>query len=158
MDTAKTLIVYKTKYGSTEEYAKWLAEDLGIQKINVEEIDLNKLGNYSNIILMSCTYMTQIKIAGFLKENWDRLKAKDLLLVAVGMVPADSQASRQSFEQLPEEMQKKMDCIKIPGRIGKEKLNFFEKLILKLKSGEGDPDQVKKEHLEQVKDYINKNF
>ena len=49
------LILYKTKYGSSEQYAKWIAEEVKADISDVESFDINRLDSYDTIIIGSPT-------------------------------------------------------------------------------------------------------
>lgn len=130
----RKLILFRSKYGSTKEYIKELAERIdGDCVISDVKNFSGNLKDYSLIILGSCTYMGRIMIADFIKENKKILKSRKVYLFAVGLIPEDSEASKQSFELIPEEVRKNLlGYRKLPGRISITKLNFFERMILKM--------------------------
>ena len=39
----KSIVVYESKYGSTERYAKWIGEELGCRVSNISEVSLEEL-------------------------------------------------------------------------------------------------------------------
>lgn len=46
----KTIVVYKSKYGTAEQYAKWIAEELGCDIKELGEIRARDLESYEGII------------------------------------------------------------------------------------------------------------
>ena len=44
------VVVYKSKYGSTEKYAKWIAEALSADIFKSNKIKPDMLENYSTIV------------------------------------------------------------------------------------------------------------
>jgi len=130
----RKLILFRSKYGSTKEYIKELAERIEGDCIisDVKNFSGN-LKDYGLIILGSCTYMGRIMIGDFIKENRKTLKSRKVYLFTVGLIPEHSEASKQSFELIPEEIRKNLlGYRKLPGRIDITKLNFFERMILKM--------------------------
>ncbi len=130
----RKLILYRSKYGSTKEYIKELADRIeGDCVISDVKKFSGNLKDYSIIILGSCTYMGRIMIVDFIRENKKILKSRKVYLFSVGLIPEDSEASRQSFELIPEEVRRNLlGYRKLPGRISVAKLNFFERMILKM--------------------------
>lgn len=129
----KTLILYKSKHGTTELYVNHLAkniEDCTIKK--VEDFDPNDLNGYRYIIIGSPTYMGQIQARDFLIKNWDVLKDKKIFLFAVGIQNPNNDSSKISYEQIPEHIREGIEYTKIKGKLDFSKLNLLEKMIVKL--------------------------
>ena len=76
------IIYYKTKYGSTEEYAKWLSEDVGFELKNLA--DGPKIGSEQFVVIGSSLMMGKVTAASWIKKNWDKLKDKKLVFFCVG--------------------------------------------------------------------------
>ena len=130
----KRLILYRSKYGSTQEYVKALAERIdGDYEVSDAQSFSGKIKDYDVIILASCTYMGRILLTDFIKENQKILKSRKTYLLIVGLVPQDKNASIQSFESIPDIVRRNLiGYRKIPGRINSSRLNFFERMILKM--------------------------
>lgn len=111
--TMKTIITYMTRFGSTEEYAKILANELKCKAVKAEELKLN---DYENIIAMSGTYGGRLPIIKFLKENWNKIKDKKLTIIAVGLVPQENWWSKVNYFLLPWNIKRKANYYKILGR------------------------------------------
>lgn len=156
----KTLILYKTRDGSTKEYAKWIHEEIKESDLkSVDQFDVNKFKNYDRIVIGSRTYMNKIVVQDFLKENWSKLKNKKVFLFSVGMVDPASAESKQSYERLADEVKDGLaGYTKLPGRVRMKGLNFFEKLIMKLRSGneKGKNDRVNRKKLEPILEWLKK--
>jgi menaquinone-dependent protoporphyrinogen IX oxidase len=132
----KTVIVYKTIYGSTKKYALWLGKDL---KCKVFEMDSFKnFKTYSHFIVMSGTYAGKMPLTGFLKRNWEQLKDKKITIIAVGMAPENNWWSKLSYIRIPKKIRKKAKYFKIKGRFKEQ----------------GEP--IKKSNLKRVITYIKK--
>jgi menaquinone-dependent protoporphyrinogen IX oxidase len=127
----KLLILYKTKHGSTEQYAQWIAEEVNAEISDVEKFNKDNLDNYDAIIIGSPTYMGQIQMKDFIEQNWEVLKNKNIYLFNVGMFPWEHPDSQKSFEMIPEPIRDKIEFSKLPGHLDTKKLNLFEKVIAK---------------------------
>ena len=46
----KTIVIYKSKYGASAQYAAWIAEELGCRAVSIDEFKKNDLKNYENVI------------------------------------------------------------------------------------------------------------
>lgn len=155
----KKLILVKTKFGSTLKYAEWLNEDIQDSTlIKLEDFDPGEIENYDLIIVCSKTYMGSIKAAKFMQENWGSLSTKKVYLLVVGIIPAESNESKESYNQIPEEIRNSLiGYKKLPGAIKREDLNFFEKIIMYLRKGK-DSDKVKRENLDPVINDLKSNY
>lgn len=78
----KTIVVYKSKYGSTKKYAEWLAESLGCDL--KENASLAEVLGYDTIIYGGGIYAGRINGAGLITKNLGKLAGKKLVLFAVG--------------------------------------------------------------------------
>lgn len=66
-----TVIIYKSKHGSTQEYAEYINKNIPDSEIfSVEEFDINTLDSYENIILGSSVYAGVTFYNSFLINNW----------------------------------------------------------------------------------------
>ena len=147
------LILFRTKYGSTEQYAKWIAEEVNADIFDVESFDINRLDNYGTIIIGSPTYMGNIQMKDFLEQNWEILKHKKIYLYTVGMFPWESPESKKSFEMIPEHIRDKIGFSKLPGRLDTRKLSLSEKLIAKLTKAHSE-DKVHRENIAPVVKWV----
>lgn len=78
----KTIVVYKSKYGYTKKYAKWLAESLGCDI--KENASLADIMGYDTIIYGGGIYAGRINGAKLIAKNLEKLSGKKLALFAVG--------------------------------------------------------------------------
>jgi len=134
----KTAIVYKSFLGTTRKYAEWLHESLESSLFKSSQVSGNKLREYELIILCSATYMGQILIRGYLKKIWEALKGKKVILLIVGIVPVEDADSVTAYETIPEHIRQGIQYFKVPGKIFSS-----------------NAENVKKENLQPVLDYIN---
>lgn len=147
-------IIYHTKWGSAQQYAEWLAEEISAEISPAQEFDATELPNIDTVCLVSRTYMGRIQIAGLMKKYWPELSLKNIILVAVGQIPEEK--SRETFELIPEEIRTKLKYFKVPGAIDLDKLNFLEKKIVKMMRSKDPVTEIPmaREHLSRVIEYI----
>ena len=88
----KTLVLYESKYGSTEKYACWLSEALSCEQRRTSQMDPAQLQAYDTLILGGGIYATGIAGVGFLKKNVQAIQDKKVLVFAVGASPFDEHA------------------------------------------------------------------
>jgi len=87
----KTLILYKSKYGSAAKYAAWLNEALQGDITSLDAFDYN-FNDYDQIVLIGGIYAGGIAGIKKLKKHMSTLTAKKLVVLAVGASPYDEAA------------------------------------------------------------------
>lgn len=85
----KTIVVYKTKYGSAKTYAQWIGEELSCRVSDVADITLQELLEYDNIIYGGGLYAEVINGVSIITKNIDKLKNKKIAVYTTGITPID---------------------------------------------------------------------
>lgn len=116
----KTAIIYKSYLGATKQYAEWLSQEAGADLHTFNSVSPEELKNYDTIVVASGTYASFMPLNRFLKKNWPSIENKKVIVVAVGMVPADDPGSKISYERIPAPIREKITYIKIPGKFGQK--------------------------------------
>ena len=148
----RTLILYKTKYGSTKQYSEWLHEEIPNSEIfSADVFNPKRLNEFDTVLLGSCIYMGDIKGKRFLTNNWDVLKEKNIYLFFVGIM--FDEGWENNLNILPEHIRKNVKYCKIPGGINYSKLNTVERLLFKMTKSE-ESDMVEKKNLKPILDYV----
>ncbi len=95
---SKIVVIYQSKYGSTEKYAGWLAEELSCDLIKTKEAKIEQVEKYDVCIIGGGLYASGIAGLSFLKKNYEKLKNKTLIVFAVGASPYEQKAFREIKE------------------------------------------------------------
>ncbi len=85
----KTIVIYKTKYGSTKTYAEWIAQSLSADLCNAKEADIEKLYEYDTIIYGGGLYAEIINGVSLITKNFDKLQNKNIIVYTTGITPLD---------------------------------------------------------------------
>lgn len=129
----KTLIVYASKYGYTEEMVKKMIVESNheFEAYNINSNIKIDLSNYESVILGSSIYIGQInrKLKKFMEQNLTFLLTKKLgLFLACG---SEENYEAQLKNNFPESIINHASMsIYLGGKIQKEKLNFLHKFII----------------------------
>ncbi len=83
------IVIYKTKYGSTKQYALWIGEELGFKVVESKEITIDELEKYDTIIYGGGLYAEVINGASLITKNINRLKDKKIAIYSTGITPLD---------------------------------------------------------------------
>ena len=94
----KTVVIYCSKTGFSEKYARWLAEELGCCAVPYGERRGLKLAAFETVILIGGLYAGTMRGLPWLKKQ--QLAGKRAAAVAVGASPADSPELAQTMEKL----------------------------------------------------------
>ena len=121
----KTLVVYKSSTGFTEQYANWISEELGCNALSIRKVKKSELEKYDCIVyggwIMGNMVMGLNKVMD--------IKPKKLIVFGVGASPVSNTTI--------EEIRKQNNIGDIPlfymeGGFRFEKLNFIKRLMLKM--------------------------
>jgi len=128
----KGLVVYKSKYGSTKQYAHWIAEGLGIDCINVDLATEKMLEDYEFIVVGGSIYMGKMKIAEWLTNHWEFLKHKKVYFFSVGDMQASETEKVKNVWSLnfSSEILSAIKCKHLSGRSCFRELNLLDKFLI----------------------------
>ena len=132
----KTLVIYTSKYGYTEKYAQWLAEELKADICENEKINVGKLKDYSTIIFGSSLYAGKNKGAVALVKCFEQIKDKKVVLFTVGMFDIKSEENIISINKelskvIPPEIREKIKIFHVRGGIDCHNLSLQHKIMMK---------------------------
>ncbi len=85
----KSIVIYKSKYGSTKNYAQWIGESLNCEVIEAKKASVSKLTEYDNIIYGGGLYGEVINGVHLITQNIDKLKDKKIAIFSTGITPLD---------------------------------------------------------------------
>lgn len=128
-----TLILYKSRYGSTREYAEYLHKKIKNSDIHyMDDFDVKNFNDYEYIIIGSPTYAGQTEAYTYLINNWEYLKNKKIFVFTVGLIDHNSIISQRSYNTIPEDIREKIQYRKLPGKVDLNRLNILERLIFSM--------------------------
>lgn len=84
-----TIVIYKSKYGSTKTYAEWIKEELNCDIADTKSVSIDDLLKYDNIIYGGGLYAEIINGVHLLTKNFDKLKDKKIAIFTTGITPLD---------------------------------------------------------------------
>lgn len=86
----RILVIYKSKTGFTEQYAKWIAEELSCDIVSYKDRKKISFENYDMVIYGGGFFAGMISGLGWLKKKFSKLKGKKIVVFATGATAADS--------------------------------------------------------------------
>ena len=83
----RTVVIYKSKHGSTKQYAEWIGEELDCPVISTDDFSKKDFDSYDNIIFGGCVQAGGIQGFDLIKKamRWHRLDGKKVITFAVGL-------------------------------------------------------------------------
>ncbi len=145
------IVVYRSKYGSTKQYAEWIAEELGCEARDAKGMKISELLSYDTIIHGGGLYAEVIAGATLITKNFDMLSDKNLIIYTTGLTPIEC---RDYYDKLVIEKNFKNgehEKIKIFNFLGKmiiEELSLPHRAALKtlkkIMSGKENPTEMEK--------------
>lgn len=161
----KSLICYKSKYGSTKEYAQMIKN-----AVKADCVDINKSKNidfsqYDLIIFGGYYHLGKINVSQLIIHNWGMLKNKGIVLFTTSGFPAEHPQIREIYENcFPENVRAGIKYFPLKGRLRFKKLTMFDKLLIfiasalekdtEVRRGMQNFDGVKQENLAPLLDYL----
>jgi menaquinone-dependent protoporphyrinogen IX oxidase len=120
---AKVAVVYKSKYGSTEKYASWIAEDSKADLFKCSETKIDKLKEYDTIVYCGGLYAGGILGFSLIKKNYSKLSNKKIIVVAVGAtLKKDNAANEVKNNNITPEMQNNIYFFLLRGGLNYKKM------------------------------------
>ncbi len=146
---SKILVVYTTQTGSTERYARWIAEETDTDIAKIDGFDAGRLAGYEAVIAGGPTHGGVIEALSFLEQNWEALNGKHVYLFAVGVFPEDAKPSQAAYKKIPDHIRSKIGYSKLLGSSEANDAGWFAKLALKIAGGKAG-DNVAKENIAPI--------
>ncbi|WP_312653948.1 flavodoxin domain-containing protein [Proteiniclasticum sp.] len=144
----KNIVLYKTRYGNTFQYAEWIAEELDWELRDLSEFKRSEIGIYDNIIFGTGVYMGKMnknrKVLKWFKEEpiiifacgGNNNNEKDIDVIRKRNF-SEEQLRFHKFFYLPGGV----DFSKVKG-IPKRMLNVFRWVMEKKKSKSGEEKAI----------------
>lgn len=136
----KAIVLYQSKYGSSKQYAQWLAEDLQCEVKETGSLSLGSLQAYDVILCVGGLYASGVSGFGKIKKHLEQLKSKKLVLCMVGMTdPAEKERYEETFRHnVPEEYRSLVKPFALRGDQLFSKMSGLHKLMMKLPKMEAE--------------------
>jgi len=84
-----TIVIYKSKYGSTKAYAEWIAEELDCKAVDAADFKATDFDAYDTIIYGGGLYAEMIAGISLITKNLDKLTDKKIAVFSTGLTPLD---------------------------------------------------------------------
>lgn len=118
------VVIYKSKYGDTKQYAQWIAEDLGAQLFERSAVSPSDLQKYDLVIYGGGLYASGISGVDLVVKN----HTKNLVIFTVGLSnPKVTDYSETLNKNIPLELREKVKIFHLRGGIDYKKLGLVDR-------------------------------
>ena len=145
----KTMVVYKSKYGSTKQYAEWIAEAIGCEAKDAKGVKIEELEACDAIVYGGGLYAEVIAGVNLITKHFDKLQDKKIAVFTTGITPMEY---REYYDKMvleknfTSEMAKKIRIFNYPGKMILKELSLPHRAALislkKIMSGKENPTEM----------------
>lgn len=129
----RTIVIYKSKYGSTEKYAKWIGEELDCPVKAAKDFARKDFVLYDNIIFGGCVHAGGIMGFDLIKKNMRRLEGKKIVIFAVGLNVMQKETRMELREiNFDKNQVKGLTCYYCPGAYDPSVIKGIDSGIMKM--------------------------
>jgi flavodoxin len=128
-----SIVVYSSKTGFVEKYARWIAEELGSDAVQADDISFDDLLKFDKIVFGGGLYAGGINGIKIIRKNLDKFGGKKIAVFASGASPARQETIEEIRERnFSKEEQKMIGFFYLRGGFDYDKLGIKDKMLMKL--------------------------
>ena len=123
------IIVYRSTYGSTKQYAEWIHEETGFPLFDSRD---KSIPWDADTIVIGCSIIASKPfLTGWIRKHWDRLNGKRVLLFTTsGADPAKEPVRDWIEKALPDEVRRGARIFPLAGRFDFANLTRLHQAML----------------------------
>ena len=147
----KTIVIYKSRYGSTKTYAQWIAQELSCEAVDYTNVKWQDLLEYDTIIYGGGLYAEIIAGASLVTKNIDKLSDKKIIIFTTGITPMDCREYYDDIvvkKNFKGDVYSKIKVFNFPGKMILDELTPVHRAALKtlkkIMSGKSNPTEMEK--------------
>lgn len=128
----KTIVVYKSNYGSTKKYANWIAEALKVNLHEITEVTKEVIEDCDTIIYGGGVYASRIIGLESLLKKYRDIRNKDFIVFAVGASPKSNETEKFIKEVLKKLELNNVKSFYLRGAIDEKNMTFIHRTMMKM--------------------------
>ena len=147
----KSIVLYRSKYGSTKAYAEWIAEELSCEAKDAKGVSVDEIMDYDTIILGGGLYAEVIAGVSLITKNIEKLQGKKLIVFTTGITPMDCREYYDGMvieKNFKGDTKDKVKVFNYPGKMLMSELSLVHKAALKslkaIMSKKENPSEMEK--------------
>lgn len=120
------IVIYKSKYGSTRDYAKWIADELECEAVESKLVNADNLEKYDTIIYGGGLYASVINGVSLITKNFEKIKSKNIIVFTTALAPLSCTDYYHSVtnKNFNSEQQEHIKIFNLLGKMIMEELTF----------------------------------
>ncbi|MGN0999313.1 MAG: flavodoxin domain-containing protein [Faecousia sp.] len=131
----KCVVTYGSKYGSTKQYAQWIADALSCDLRDIRDVNSKMLSQYDVIIHGGGLYAGGLSGIGTIVKNYEAISGKEIILFSCGLAdPRDAEnvahIEAGVAKALKPEMRQKWKQFHLRGGIDYSRLSLTHKAMM----------------------------
>lgn len=128
----RVAVVYKSKYGTTEKYAKWIADSVHGDLFKHRDVSMGNLIAYDTLVYLGGLYAGGILGFSLIRKNFEKLAGKKLIVAAVGATAKKAAAVEEVKEKnMPLEMIKAgVPFFLLRGGLNYKKMHLLDRALM----------------------------
>lgn len=145
----KALVIYKSKTGFTERFAKWICDELSCDMISYEKRETICFDPYDTIIFGGGFYAGMISGLKWFKKKLPELSGKTIIVFATGATPPEAPDIQKALKQnFTDDEWAKIKVFYMQGGLCYEKMGAGDKIMMAmfrkmLKKTQGESEAYK---------------
>ncbi len=154
------MIIYQSKYGSTKQYAEWIAEETGFD-IYTSTHCPDDLQRYDTFVVGCSVVAGSLSLAKWVCKHWATLQRKKVIFFYTNVSADPNELAKILPRNFPDDMLHKIHAFPLRGRYIFSELTFLDRTLIRafstlVKNPEvkrqllTDYDGVRKENLQAL--------
>lgn len=129
------IVIYRSRYGYTKQYAKWIAGALDCPLAEQRQITVPDLAAYDTVIYGGGLYAGGVSGISLITKNYRLLQNKNIVLFTCGLADPENPENRASVREslskvLTPEMQEHITVFHLRGGIDYARLSIIHKIMM----------------------------
>ncbi len=145
------IVIYKSRYGSTKDYADWIAAALGCEAVEAKTVKADDLEKYDTIVYGGGLYAEVINGVSLITKNIERLGGKKIAVFSTGITPLDCREYYDTYvieKNFKSGVPENVRVFNFMGKMILDELSFPHraaiKTLKKIMSGKENPTEMEK--------------
>jgi menaquinone-dependent protoporphyrinogen IX oxidase len=127
----KGIIIYKSKYGSTKQYADWLHEETGFDLYGIEGFSQD-LSEYDTIVIAASIHAGSLSLKGFLLEKWPLISKKRTAVLVTSGAGHPEVVNRIIKDSLPPAVYEELRIFPVGGRYVLGEMSLIDRTLIRI--------------------------
>lgn len=150
----KGAIFFSGQYGSTEQYAKWIAEETGLPIFDASRSSQDP-SEFDFLVIGTSVIVYKLSIRHWIQSNYDAIRSKPTVMFTVSGASAGPKLDAWIAQSLPSSLVSTLHHVALRGRMNPKALNWWTRLFMMIGAWKNNDPQARKEELEGF-DYVEK--